>query len=112
MRVNQINDEEITVKKSEEYTVCIHGTYWKAWEDMKQKGISRFAPNHIHFASGMMGRERMLSGKMQQNCEVLVYIDLKRAVTEGIKFFRGSDGVLWTDGNAQGEIFCFVFINM
>ena len=79
---------------------------------MKQKGISRFAPNHIHFASGMMGRERMLSGKMQQNCEVLVYIDLKRAVTEGIKFFRGSDGVLWTDGNAQGEIFCFVFINI
>ena len=52
-----ITDEEITVKKAQEYTVCIHGTYWKAWEDMKQKGISRFAPNHIHFASGMIGRD-------------------------------------------------------
>ena len=39
---------------------------------------------------------------MQSNCEVLVYIDLKRAVKEGIKFYRGSDGVLWTDGNSQG----------
>ena len=30
-------DEEITVKKAAEYMACIHGTYWKAWEDMKQK---------------------------------------------------------------------------
>ena len=46
-------DEEITVKKAAEYNTCIHGTYWKAWEDMKQKGISRLGRNHIHFSSGL-----------------------------------------------------------
>ena len=53
----------------------------------------------------------IVSGKMQQNCEVLVYIDLKRAITEGIKFYRGQDGVLWTDGNGQGKYFSlYIFI--
>ena len=49
---------------------------------------------------------------MQSNCEVLVYIDLKRAVKEGIKFYRGSDGVLWTDGNSQGNIARFFFLGI
>ena len=69
-------DEEITPKKSEEYTVCIHGTYWKAWEDMKQKGITRFYPNHIHFASGMLGKDGICEFTFQfaekfHNCSVV-----------------------------------------
>ena len=45
----------------------------------------------------------LVSG-IRPNCEVLVYIDLKAVVREGIKFFRGDDGVLWSDGNKQGVI--------
>jgi len=101
--VKDKGDEEITVKKAAEYMACIHGTYWKAWEDMKQKGISRLGRNHIHFSSGMLSKDGVVSG-IRPNCEVLVYIDLKAVVREGIKFFRGDDGVLWSDGNKQGVI--------
>ena len=55
--VKDKGDEEITVKKAAEYMACIHGTYWKAWEDMKQKGISRLGRNHIHFSSGMLSKD-------------------------------------------------------
>merc|ERR1719437_142986 len=101
--VKDKGDEEITVKKAAEYMACIHGTYWKAWEDIKQKGISRLGRNHIHFSSGMLSKDGVVSG-IRPNCEVLVYIDLKAVVREGIKFFRGDDGVLWSDGNKQGVI--------
>ena len=47
---------------------------------------------------------RYLVSGIRPNCEVLVYIDLKAVVREGIKFFRGDDGVLWSDGNKQGVI--------
>lgn len=96
-------DEEVTLKKAAEYPVCIHGTYWKAWEDMKQKGISRLGRNHIHFCSGMIGKDGNVSG-IRPNCEVLVYLDLKKAISDRIKFYRDERGVLWSDGNKEGFI--------
>ena len=45
----------------------------------------------------------LVSG-IRANCEVLVYIDLMRAVKDGIRFYRGEDGVLWSDGNKEGFI--------
>ena len=97
-------DEEITLKKAAEYPVCIHGTFWKAWEDMKQKGISRMGRNHIHFCSGLpSGKDGTVTG-IRPNCEVLVYLDLKRAIGDKIKFFRDDRGVLWSDGNREGFI--------
>ena len=47
---------EVSLKMAAEYPVCVHGTWWKAWEDMKKKGISRLGRNPIHFCSGMIGR--------------------------------------------------------
>jgi 2'-phosphotransferase len=36
-----------------EAPVCIHGTYWKAWQLIKAGGLSKMKRNHIHFAMGM-----------------------------------------------------------
>ena len=46
---SHISDEEITVKKAEEYTICIHGTYWKAWEGMGQEHLKIFVKFFIIF---------------------------------------------------------------
>jgi len=94
---------EVSLKMAAEYPVCVHGTWWKAWEDMKKKGISRLGRNPIHFCSGMIGRGGVIPG-IRSNCEVLVYIDLHRAIKDKIKFFRDEDGVLSTHGNKHSVI--------
>ncbi|CAG5084512.1 Oidioi.mRNA.OKI2018_I69.PAR.g10659.t1.cds [Oikopleura dioica] len=94
---------EVSLKMAAEYPVCVHGTWWKAWEDMKKKGISRLGRNPIHFCSGMIGRGGVIPG-IRSNCEVLVYIDLQRAIKDKIKFYRDEDGVLSTHGNKHSVI--------
>jgi RNA:NAD 2'-phosphotransferase (TPT1/KptA family) len=108
---------EVSLKMAAEYPVCVHGTWWKAWEDMKKKGISRLGRNPIHFCSGMIGRGMTVASRalfinkkggvipgIRSNCEVLVYIDLQRAIKDKIKFYRDEDGVLSTHGNKHSVI--------
>ena len=32
------------------YPVVVHGTYSKAWEQIRKQGLSKMRRNHIHFA--------------------------------------------------------------
>ena len=34
------------------YPVVVHGTYSKAWEQIRKQGLSKMRRNHIHFAKG------------------------------------------------------------
>ena len=58
--------------------------------------------NHIHFATGLLGEEGVISG-MRYSCNVLIYIDLVKALEGGIKFFKSENGVILTEGlNGEG----------
>ena len=34
------------------YPVVVHGTYSKAWQQIRHQGLSKMRRNHIHFAQG------------------------------------------------------------
>ena len=53
--------------------------------------------NHIHFAPGMPKEEGVISG-MRGSCDVYIFIDLEKAIKDGIKFFISSNNVILTEG--------------
>ena len=55
--------------------------------------------NHVHFATRSPIEGKVISG-MRSDCEVALYVDMRRAMQDGIQFFRSSNGVLlsvWID---------------
>ena len=49
---------------------------------------------HIHIAKSLSAK----SGK-RSNCDLIVYIDMKGAMADGIKFYESQNGVILTEGN-------------
>jgi len=53
--------------------------------------------NHIHFAPGLPNDSGVVSG-MRQSCEIYIYINVERAMGDGIKFYRSKNNVILSDG--------------
>lgn len=98
-----LSDEEM-LEEVERAECCVHGTYWKAWEaGIRAKGLSRMRRRHVHFSSRPFGDADIVSG-MRGDCQVLVHVDVAAARAAGIRFFRSANGVLLTEGNADGFV--------
>jgi 2'-phosphotransferase len=89
------------IMNAEEYPVVIHGTYRRFWEAIQEMGLCRKARNHIHFAPGEPGTEGVISG-MRSSVEIYIYINLKLALEDGLKFYRSANNVILTPGNEVG----------
>jgi len=75
--------------------------------------------NHVHFASGLPSgfepldgandtqseaqKEPVISG-MRNSSSILVFIDLKKALEGGLKFWRSANGVILSDGDEKGVV--------
>jgi 2'-phosphotransferase len=79
---------------------CVHGTYLKAWERIKTEGLSRMTRQHMHFTDSLTKKEgqQQVSG-FRSSCNVLIYVDLQRAIAAGVRFFRAANGVILTEGH-------------
>ncbi|VEL16698.1 unnamed protein product [Protopolystoma xenopodis] len=64
---------------AQEFPRVAHGTYYKNWEKICKEGLSRMGRTHIHFAPGEVGEEGVISG-MRGSAEIIIYIDLKKAL--------------------------------
>ncbi|KAL7885646.1 hypothetical protein AOLI_G00059410 [Acnodon oligacanthus] len=80
---------------------AVHGSYMRHWASIRSKGLSRMKRTHIHLAPGLPGDTQVISG-MRQNCDLAVYIDVPKALSDGIKFYWSENGVLLTPGDADG----------
>jgi len=89
------------VKDASEIPMAIHGTNLKAWQAISQKGLSTMGRNHIHIAAGKPGASGVLSG-MRTGSQVLIYINVAKAMEGGIKFSISANGVILTEGNQEG----------
>ena len=96
--------EEIT--SADKVTKVIHGTNFKAWNEIQKTGLSRMKRNHIHFAVGEPGSEGVISG-MRACAQVYIYIDLHKAMENGVEFFRSANNVILSPGDEShpAEIF-------
>lgn len=98
----EVEDLELTpVLRADEAPVVVHGTNRRAWSGIKGRGLSRMKRNHIHFAPGLPGESGVISG-MRSSCQVLVYINLKKALEDGFKFYRSANDVILCPGNEEG----------
>ncbi|KAJ7134651.1 KptA family-domain-containing protein [Mycena epipterygia] len=89
---------------------AVHGTNKDAWESISTQGLSKMKRNHIHLAQGVAG-ENVLSG-MRGSAQVLIFIDVQRAIDEGIKFFFSNNGVILTEGDEQGILATKFFLRV
>ena len=104
--IKSIQVEMTPILSATDYPTIIHGTNTTAWQAIANdpKGLQRMKRNHIHFATGLLGEDGVISG-MRYSCTVLVYLDLEKCLEDGIKFFKSENGVVLTEGfNGEGYI--------
>jgi len=108
MRANQghsIKSVELELQpvlSSTDITMAVHGTTLRAWGSISTQGLSRMTRNHIHLAQGIAGGN-VVSG-MRNSSQILVYIDVDKAISAGIKFFLSANGVVLTAGDERGYL--------
>ncbi|WFD21105.1 2'-phosphotransferase [Malassezia caprae] len=77
---------------------AIHGTDESAFEQILASGaLKRMQRNQIHLAKGRPGASGLISG-MRQRCSRLLYVDVGRALSDGVPFGISSNGVVLTPG--------------
>jgi 2'-phosphotransferase len=93
----------------------VHGTFHGAWPAILQSGgLQCMGRNHVHFATGPSlesvlaaqqddsqkndtKKNQVISG-MRKDAQVLIYIDLKKALAAGCPFWRSENGVILSEG--------------
>lgn len=90
-----------------EVPICIHGTYEKAFAKIKESELDRMGRNEIQMATGLPDDLEVTSG-VRSNAEVLIYIDVARAMSQGLRFFRSPNNVICTPGPIPPSCFAHV----
>lgn len=96
-----VRDEDLLtpIEDAAELPTCIHGTYLKFWESIHEKGLSRMARNHIHFTPReTVSESHEIVSSMRADCNLLLYVDVARALADGVKFYRSSNNVILSPG--------------
>lgn len=76
---------------------AVHGTTTEAWDKIVASGgLSSMGRNHIHLAIDRLG-EGVVSG-MRQSCTRFVYVDVSKALRDGVPFYISQNGVVLTQG--------------
>jgi len=98
--IQNLNDEDLLMEITDVANappVCIHGTYLKSWESIYHVGLCRMKRNHIHFAIGEVNDGEVISG-MRTSVQIKVYVDVVKAMQDGIKFYCSQNNVILCPG--------------
>jgi 2'-phosphotransferase len=93
----KINTSKLMEKITEPVELCVHGTYTKFINLIKETGLNRMTRTHIHFAIGFPDDSNVISGA-RSSADVFIIIDMEKALSDGIEFFRSFNGVILTEG--------------
>lgn len=85
------------ITSADEVPLAVHGTFRRFLPAIESGGLKVMGRNHIHMTTGYPGDADVISG-MRKTCEVFIEIDVKKAMDDGIKFFRSANGVVLTSG--------------
>lgn len=105
-----INNDELMELLNKPLPLCIHGTYLKYMDSINSSGLKNMSRSHIHFAIDYPKSNNVISGA-RNNCDVFIEIDMKKAMNDGIKFYRSKNGVILSEG-INGVIDPKYFINI
>nr|GLL37334.1 tRNA 2'-phosphotransferase 1-like isoform X1 [Ipomoea trifida] len=82
---------------SAEVPVCVHGTYNKNLELILEQGLKRMKRLHVHFSCGLPTDGEVISG-MRRDVNILIFLDVKKALQEGMKLYISDNKVILTEG--------------
>ncbi|XP_064621919.1 tRNA 2'-phosphotransferase 1-like [Lineus longissimus] len=100
----QVPDLDLTpITDPSLFPEVIHGTYSKCWNLIKSQGLKRMNRTHIHFAPGEPGEDGVISG-MRQNCQIIIFLDIQKAISDGIPFSLSANNVILSPG--EGDMGC------
>lgn len=95
--IENLELKEITSASDLPEGVAIHGTFKKLWPSIKTQGLSRMSRNHIHFSIGLPSSNHVISG-MRNNSDLFIYVDIEKAIADGIKFYLSRNNVVLSSG--------------
>ena len=97
--IKAIDDEKLLtrIEDCKAYPLVVHGTYFKFWSSIIKEGLKSMSRNHIHLAPGIPGEKDVISG-MRSSCDVIIEIDLEKAMNDKIEFFVSNNNVILTKG--------------
>lgn len=103
-------------------TTVVHGTTHSAWHlIVSSGGLKKMGRTHVHFASGLPAGFKsvaetepteagektapatVISG-MRNSSSVLVFLDIRKAIDAGLKFWLSENGVILSEGDEDGVI--------
>jgi len=125
----------ITLELNNAPEIVVHGTRYEHWPKIiASGGLKTMGRNHVHFATGVpepLKSKFSGAGAMVQDCDIsvlpgdkktpmvlsgmrnsssiLIFIDLRRAIGKGLKFWLSENGVVLSDGDENGLIPVEVF---
>ena len=81
--------------------LCVHGTKERHLTSILLRGLlaggRRRSRTHVHFQPYRPGDERVVSG-MRDGSEIAIYLDLRRALVDGIPFSMSRNNVILSPG--------------
>jgi 2'-phosphotransferase len=89
----QLDDSKTMTRITEPIEGVFHGTYMQHKESIEKNGLHSGGRKHIHIAKSAEAR----SGQ-RKDCDLIVYIDMKSAMEDGIIFYESENGVILTEG--------------
>ncbi|XP_022147085.1 tRNA 2'-phosphotransferase 1 [Momordica charantia] len=85
------------ILSAEEVPVCVHGSYKKNLESILESGLKRMKRLHVHFSCGLPTDGEVISG-MRRDVNVLIFLDVKKALDDGMKLYVSDNKVILTEG--------------
>ncbi|KAH9498944.1 tRNA 2'-phosphotransferase 1 [Bulinus truncatus] len=101
LKVEDLDLKPIT--DASQYPVVVHGTYLRPYKQIEKQGLKPMGRMHIHFAPGEPGSHGVISG-MRNSCTVLIYLNLQKALEDGIEFHLSPNNVILSSGNEEKVI--------
>ncbi|EDR29215.1 tRNA 2'-phosphotransferase, putative [Entamoeba dispar SAW760] len=99
----QVEMKEIT--DASLYPIVIHGTYMRNFNSIIKNGLQKMGRLHIHMAQGLPKEIKEEKSGMRSSCNIIIYIDIEKAMKKGIKFYESENGVILSEGPI--DISCF-----
>jgi 2'-phosphotransferase len=94
---DKINTSKLMEKINSPIELCVHGTYTKYINSIRQNGLNKMSRTHIHLATGYPSDSNVISGA-RNSANVFIIIDMEKALADGIEFYRSSNDVILTEG--------------
>lgn len=83
--------------------VC-HGTFIRFFPKILESGgLALMGRTHIHFfeEKALTGQKKAVSG-MRGDAELVIFVDVKKAMSKGLKFWISENGVILSEGDDKG----------